>query len=102
MSITRRDDDSRSHAADDSRDCRLRYAGEINAPGGTMNRAPLALSAGLAAIATAALLATSGSAQGPAPTSLHLVGTDQRGAGFGSHRNPRPGAQFAIGHRIKG
>ena len=67
-----------------------------------MNRAPLALSAGLATIATAALLATSGSAQSPAPTSLHLVGTDQRGAGFGSHRNPRPGAQFAIGHRING
>ena len=67
-----------------------------------MNRAPLALSAGLATIVTAALLAASGSAQGPAPTSLHLVGTDQKGAGFGSHRNPRPGAQFAIAHKIKG
>ena len=66
-----------------------------------MKRAPLALSAGLATIATAAVLATAGSAQGP-PTSLHLIGTDQKGAGFGSHRNPRPGDQFAIAHTIKG
>jgi hypothetical protein len=66
-----------------------------------MNRASLALSAGLATIATAALLATSGSAQAP-PTSLHLVGTDQKGAGFGNHRNLRPGDRFAIGHKIKG
>ena len=66
-----------------------------------MNRTSLALCAGLATIATAALLATSGAAQAPA-TSLHLVGTEQKGAGFGSHRNPRPGDQFAIAHKIKG
>ena len=67
-----------------------------------MNRIPVALSVGLATIAAAALLATSGSAQDPPPTSLHLVGTDQKGTGFGSHRTPRPGDRFAIGHKIKG
>ncbi|MDP8909784.1 MAG: hypothetical protein M3N47_11885 [Chloroflexota bacterium] len=68
----------------------------------TMNRGAIALTAALATIATAALLATSGSAQGPAATSLHLVGTDQKGTGFGSHRDLRPGDRFAIGHKIKG
>jgi hypothetical protein len=67
-----------------------------------MNRAPLTLCAGLATIATTALLATSGSAEGPVPTSLHLRGTDQKGDGFGSHHKLRAGDRFAIGHKITG
>jgi hypothetical protein len=38
-----------------------------------MSRTRIAITAGVAAVATAAVIATAGSAQGPGPTSLHLV-----------------------------
>jgi hypothetical protein len=64
-------------------------------------RVPLALSAGAAAIVTAALVATTGSAQAP-PTSLHLVGTSQKTVGFHPNHKPRQGDSFGFGDTITG
>ena len=52
-----------------------------------MRRIALALTAGVACIATVAVIATSGSAQGPVLTSLHLVEKNQKSVGFGPTAN---------------
>jgi hypothetical protein len=67
-----------------------------------MSRVPIAITAGVAAIATTAVIATAGSAQGPAPTSLHLVAKSQNTAGFFPTHRPRPGARFGFGDRVTG
>lgn len=54
-----------------------------------------------AALATAALMAGVGSAQTP-PSILHLVGTPQKGVGFGSFVRPRQGDRFGFGDTISG
>jgi hypothetical protein len=54
-----------------------------------------------AALAAAALMASAGSAQAP-PTTLHLVGTSQKSAGFAPKRAPRPGDRLGFGDRITG
>jgi hypothetical protein len=53
-----------------------------------------------AALVTAALMASAGSAQAP-PTVLHLVGTPQKGVGFGSP-GPRQGARVGFGSTTTG
>ena len=63
-------------------------------------RLPLALAAA-AAIATAAVLATGGSAQTP-PSSLHFVSKEQRGVGFFPHHRPHQGDRFGFGDTITG
>lgn len=56
----------------------------------------------VAAIAAAAL-ATSGSAQSPSTTSLHLISTAQRSVGFAPrHHELRPGDRFGTGDTITG
>ncbi len=65
-------------------------------------RLSVGLGAGAAAaLATAALMAGAGSAQTPA-TSLHLVGTSQKGAGFMPKGAPRQGDRLGFGDRITG
>jgi hypothetical protein len=54
-----------------------------------------------AALATAALMASAGSAQAP-PTTLHLVGTSQKSVGFAPKHAPRPGDRLGFGDRITG
>jgi Dirigent-like protein len=66
-----------------------------------MTRLRLTLAAGAAAIATAAVLAASGSAQ-TAPTTLHLVSKAQKGIGFFPKGRPRPGAVVGFGDKISG
>jgi hypothetical protein len=67
-----------------------------------MSRTSIALATGVAAIATAAVIATAGSAQGPGPTSLHLVDHSQKSIGFGPNRTPRQGDRFGFGATITG
>ncbi len=67
-----------------------------------MSRTPLALTASLAVIATAAVFTTSGSAQAPAPTSLHFIETAQNGVGFQPHNQPREGDRYGFGNRVRG
>jgi hypothetical protein len=67
-----------------------------------MLRIAIALTAGIACLATAAVIATSGSAQGPALTSLHLVEKDQKSVGFGPDRRPRQGDRFGFGSTVTG
>ena len=67
-----------------------------------MRRIAIALTAGVACIATIAVIATSGSAQGPVPTSLHLVEKDQNSVGFGPDRKPRQGDRFGFGSKVTG
>jgi hypothetical protein len=67
-----------------------------------MSRTAIALTAGVACIATVAVIATSGSAQGPAPTSLHLVEKDQKSIGFAPNRKPRQGDRFGFGNAVTG
>ena len=67
-----------------------------------MSRTPLTLTASLAALTTAAIIATSGSAQVPAPTSLHFVETAQNGVGFQPHGQPGEGDRFGFGNRVRG
>lgn len=67
-----------------------------------MNRTPVALTAGAAAIAAAAVIAASGSAQGPAPTSLHLAAADQKGVGFLPRHKPGQGDRFGFGATVTG
>lgn len=54
-----------------------------------------------AAIATAAILASSGSAQ-DAPRSLNLTETIQKGVGFFPKHAPHQGTRFGFGGRISG
>lgn len=67
-----------------------------------MTRIPLTLTAGVAAVAAVALLATSGSAQTAAPTTLHLVEKDQKNVGFFPKHNPRQGDRFGFGSTVSG
>ena len=65
-------------------------------------RLSLGLGAGAAAaLATAALMASAGSAQAP-PTTLHLVSTSQKHAGFMPKGAPRLGDRLGFGDRITG
>ena len=65
-------------------------------------RLSVGLGAGAAAaLATAALMAGAGSAQTPA-TSLHLVSTSQKGAGFMPKGAPHQGDRLGFGDRITG
>ena len=64
-------------------------------------RLPLTLSATAAAVATAAVLATTGSAQTP-PTTLHLVSTTQKNIGFFPKGAPRQGDRLGFGDKITG
>jgi hypothetical protein len=66
------------------------------------NRLSLGLGAGAAAaLATAALMASAGSAQAP-PTTLHLVSTSQKNAGYMPKGAPRLGDRLGFGDRITG
>ena len=65
-----------------------------------MSRIAIALTAGVACIATVALIAASGSAQSPAPTSVHLVEKNQKSVGFAPDRKPRQGDRFGFGSTV--
>jgi hypothetical protein len=67
-----------------------------------MSRTPIAITAGVAAIATTAVIATAGSAQGPAPTSLNFVNKTQKTVGFGPNHKPRQGDRFGFGDKVTG
>jgi hypothetical protein len=67
-----------------------------------MRRIPLVLAAGVVALVPVALLATSGSAQSPAPTTLHLIEKDQKTVGFGPNHRPRQGDRFGFGSTVTG
>jgi hypothetical protein len=67
-----------------------------------MSRIAIALTAGVACIATVAVIATSGSAQGPVLTTLHLVEKEQKSVGFGPDRRPRQGDRFGFGSTVTG
>lgn len=69
-----------------------------------MNRKPIALVSGAAAIATAAIIATSGSAQSPtpSPTTLHLVEKSQKTVGFFPRHRPRQGDLLGFGETVSG
>ena len=60
-----------------------------------------ALGAGLAALATAAALAATGTAQ-TAPATLHLVGHAQKSVGYFPTGRPRPGDRVGFGDRVTG
>jgi hypothetical protein len=65
-------------------------------------RLSLGLGAGAtAALTTAALMASAGSAQSP-PTTLHLVSTSQKNVGFTPKGAPRQGDRLGFGDRITG
>ncbi len=67
-----------------------------------MSRTPIAITAGVAAIAATAVIATTGSAQGPATTSLHLVAKSQSTVGFLPTHRPRPGDRLGFGDKVTG
>jgi hypothetical protein len=67
-----------------------------------MGRIPLALAAGVVALVPVALLATSGSAQSPTLTTLHLIEKDQKTVGFGPNHQPRQGDRFGFGSTVTG
>jgi hypothetical protein len=67
-----------------------------------MTRTRIALTAGVAAIVTAALIATSGSAHGPSWTKLNLVATEQADVGFGPQGQPQQGDRVGFGDTITG
>lgn len=48
------------------------------------------------------MIATAGSAQGTAPTSLHLVSKQQNTVGFGPNHRSRPGDVFGFGDKVTG
>ena len=64
-------------------------------------RRPVALGAVAAALVTAALVASAGSAQAP-PTTLHLVGKPQKNVGFSPKNAPRQGDRFGFGDTVTG
>jgi dirigent-like protein len=66
-----------------------------------MTRLRLTLAAGAAAVATAAVLAASGSAQ-TAPTTLHLVSKHDGSVGYFPKGRPRPGDGVGFGDKISG
>jgi hypothetical protein len=61
-----------------------------------------ALTAVVAALAAAGVIATSGSAQSPAGTTLHLTSKSQKGVGFTFKGAPRQGSRFGFGDRVAG
>jgi hypothetical protein len=61
----------------------------------------VAVIATAAAVAAAAVLATSGSAQ-TQPTTLHFVSTPERGASFFPKRAPHPGDRLGFGSKVSG
>jgi hypothetical protein len=67
-----------------------------------MSRIVLATAAAAAAIAIGAIVVTTGSAQAPTATTLHLVSTTQKNVGFGPHHAPRQGDRFGFGDKITG
>jgi dirigent-like protein len=66
-----------------------------------LTRLRLGLAAGAAAVATAAVLAASGSAQ-TAPTTLHLVSKSQPGVGYFPKGRPRSGDAIGFGSKVSG
>jgi hypothetical protein len=66
-----------------------------------LTRLRLGLAAGTAALATAAVLAASGSAQAP-PSSLHFVSNTQKHVGFFPKHALRQGDRLGFGNRISG
>ena len=60
-----------------------------------------AIGAGLAALATAAVLAAGGSAQS-APSTMHLVGHAQNSVGFFPSGRPHTGQRAGFGDRVSG
>jgi Dirigent-like protein len=62
----------------------------------------LALAAIAAALVTAALVATAGSAQAPAGTTLHLVSKSQKSVGFFPKHRPQGGDRVGFGDTISG
>jgi hypothetical protein len=67
-----------------------------------MNRTAAVLTGVVASVATVAVIATSGSAQAPASTSLHIVDTTQNSVGFFPHHKPRQGDRFGFGSKASG
>ena len=63
-------------------------------------RVAVALSAAVAALIIAAIIASAGSAQ--PPTTLHLVARSQKGVGFSPNHKPHQGARFGFGDKITG
>lgn len=61
----------------------------------------IALAAAAAAIGTAAVLATRGSAQ-TSSTTVHLLGKSQKHVGFFPKHRPRQGDRFGFGDKISG
>jgi dirigent-like protein len=61
-----------------------------------------AIAAGAAAFATAGVLATSGSAQSPQGTTLHLVTKSQKHVGFFPKGAPKQGSRFGFGDKVSG
>ena len=62
----------------------------------------LALAALVAALVTAALVATTGSAQAPAGTTLHFVAKSQKNVGLFPQGRPHQGDRFGFGDKITG
>lgn len=58
--------------------------------------------AAVAAVASAGIVATTGSAQEPGPRTLHIVGTPVRSVGFGPTHKPRQGDTVGFGDRVTG
>jgi hypothetical protein len=67
-----------------------------------MRRIQLVAAAAVIAVVPVALLATSGSAQSPTTTSLHLIEKDQKTVGFGPNHRPRQGDRFGFGATVTG
>jgi hypothetical protein len=67
-----------------------------------MRRTALVVAAAAVAVVPVALLATSGSAQSPTTTSLHLIEKDQKTVGFGPNHRPRQGDRFGFGSTVTG
>jgi Dirigent-like protein len=65
-------------------------------------RLSIAIAAIAAALVTAALMATAGSAQAPAGTTLHLVSKSQKGVGFFPSGRPHQGEHLGFGDTITG
>src|SRR5436190_13886248 len=63
-------------------------------------RVAVALSAAVAALIIAAIIASAGSAQ--PPTTLHLVARSQKGVGFFPNHKPHQGDRFGFGDKITG
>jgi hypothetical protein len=68
---------------------------------GRNSKLGIGLSAGLAAAATAAVLASGGAAQ-TGGTELHFTATSQKSAEFFPKHKPRPGDQLGFGDKVTG